>query len=255
MSLGKCAKGGISREIEKPKISLKKHNLERKKANNREIIEKFKKSYKEIEFLLEQDFMFVLFDHQGVLLKKNVKEYDLKNKYKCIEEGYKYTEKSIGTNVISLILGLQKPIYLAPEENYNKLLKYFHSVSLPLLYKEKLLGGIAGYCLNKERRDKSMKKKLISNSFLLKSRIIKKYKKNNFEWRDKINLSQKQEKILYFLTNGFIEKEIAHEICCSNSTVKYHKKQIFDKLEVESTIEAIVKAIKLGIINLEEIGL
>jgi DNA-binding NarL/FixJ family response regulator len=61
-------------------------------------------------------------------------------------------------------------------------------------------------------------------------------------------LSGKQLEILGWLAEGLKEKAVAHEVGLSINTVKYHKKQIFDKLEAVCTNEALVKATRMNLI-------
>ncbi|WP_408955351.1 helix-turn-helix transcriptional regulator [Natroniella sp. ANB-PHB2] len=102
-----------------------------------------------------------------------------------------------------------------------------------------------------------MKQELIAITLLLRDKIIndldkskaKKLSKRN----NKIELSVKQIKVLKNLCRGLTTKEIANKLHCSKSTVKYHKRIIFEKLNVNSTPEMIVEAIKVGLICIEEI--
>lgn len=64
----------------------------------------------------------------------------------------------------------------------------------------------------------------------------------------KKELTDRQLVILGLLAKGLKEKAVANEIGLSINTVKYHKKKIFEKLEVECTNEALVKAFRMNLI-------
>lgn len=51
------------------------------------------------------------------------------------------------------------------------------------------------------------------------------------------------------------EKEIAEKLVCSKSKVQWEKKKIFSRLNAASAFHAVLKAVHLGIIKLEDIVL
>jgi two-component system, NarL family, competent response regulator ComA len=61
-------------------------------------------------------------------------------------------------------------------------------------------------------------------------------------------LSDKEQEILYNVAQGKSNKEIAKNLFMSKRTVEYHLTKIFEKLNVRSRVEAIVKAKRLGLI-------
>ena len=64
----------------------------------------------------------------------------------------------------------------------------------------------------------------------------------------KNDLTDRQLSILGLLAKGLKEKAVANEIGLSINTVKYHKKKIFEKLEVACTNEALVKAFRMKLL-------
>ena len=68
-------------------------------------------------------------------------------------------------------------------------------------------------------------------------------------------LTDKQISILYLIAKGFTERAIAVEIGISLNTVRYHKKKTFKILGVNNNCEAIIKAIKMNIIDVDNIHL
>ncbi len=57
-----------------------------------------------------------------------------------------------------------------------------------------------------------------------------------------VNLSQRQQQVLHYLALGQSDKEIAVMLKISLSTVKHHKRQLFNKLQVTSRAEAVIWA-------------
>lgn len=70
------------------------------------------------------------------------------------------------------------------------------------------------------------------------------YNLNQCFWEDseKTSLSKREKEILQLSTRGFTINEIANEIFVSPDTVKFHRRKLFEKLEVTNISEAIVYA-------------
>ncbi len=62
-------------------------------------------------------------------------------------------------------------------------------------------------------------------------------------------LTNRQEKILQYVSQGFSSKEIAEKLNLSYHTVTTHIKNIYGKLQVNSRTEAIFEAKRLGLIK------
>ncbi len=62
-------------------------------------------------------------------------------------------------------------------------------------------------------------------------------------------LTERQEKILHFVSQGFSSKEIGEKLDISYHTVTTHIKNIYGKLQVNSRTEAIFEAKRLGLIK------
>lgn len=65
-----------------------------------------------------------------------------------------------------------------------------------------------------------------------------------------VNLSQREVQILQLLARGFSYKMIASEIKVSMDTVRFHIKNIYDKLHVHSAPEAVSRGLKGKLISL-----
>ncbi len=62
-------------------------------------------------------------------------------------------------------------------------------------------------------------------------------------------LTSKQQNILLYISQGFTSKEIAEKLGISYYTVTTHIKNIYEKLQVNSRVEAIYEARKIGLID------
>lgn len=59
--------------------------------------------------------------------------------------------------------------------------------------------------------------------------------------------------MLKLLATGMSNKEIADRLCLSLRTVKAHMSNIFTKMNVASRSEALVQALRSGLLTLEDI--
>ena len=66
-------------------------------------------------------------------------------------------------------------------------------------------------------------------------------------------LTEREKQVLMLATRGQSNQEIANELCLSLRTVQTHLGNIFNKLQVGSRTEAVVRALKHGWITLEDI--
>ena len=66
-------------------------------------------------------------------------------------------------------------------------------------------------------------------------------------------LSQREKEILKLATRGLSNRDIAEELCLSIRTVQGHLTHIFNKLQVGSRTEAVVRGLKEGWITLDDV--
>ena len=66
-------------------------------------------------------------------------------------------------------------------------------------------------------------------------------------------LTEREKEVLGLATRGLSNQEIASELCLSLRTVQAHLSHIFNKLQVSSRTEAVVRALKEGWVTLEDI--
>jgi DNA-binding NarL/FixJ family response regulator len=62
-------------------------------------------------------------------------------------------------------------------------------------------------------------------------------------------LSPREREVLQLLSQGQTNREIAHNLTVSTSTVKIHVEHIFSKLGVSDRTQAAVRAIELGLLS------
>lgn len=62
---------------------------------------------------------------------------------------------------------------------------------------------------------------------------------NEWEKEQKVKLSEREFNILELSARGFTISEIAEKIFVSTDTVKFHRRKIFDKFNVQSISEAL----------------
>jgi DNA-binding NarL/FixJ family response regulator len=65
------------------------------------------------------------------------------------------------------------------------------------------------------------------------------------------DLTSRENQILKLIAEGKANKEIAYELTVSEKTIKNHITNIFRKMHVNARTEAAVKAIKLGLIDID----
>jgi NarL family two-component system response regulator LiaR len=69
-----------------------------------------------------------------------------------------------------------------------------------------------------------------------------------------VKLTTRELEILQLIAKGISNKEIADELKISSRTVKSHMVDIFRKLDVSSRTEAVITSLRIGFININDIG-
>lgn len=109
---------------------------------------------------------------------------------------------------------------------------------------ERLIAGIKSAVNGLKVIDKELYR-LISNTFNYNDTFETNYLSKDVNQHE---LTNRQLAILGLLAEGLKEEAVADEIGLSVNTIKYHKKQIFEKLDVVCTSEALVKATRMNLI-------
>ncbi|MDY6795656.1 MAG: response regulator transcription factor [Actinomycetota bacterium] len=126
---------------------------------------------------------------------------------------------------------------------------------------EAIRAGAIGYILKDCGKEqlleaiKSAKKgvPLVSSSISRKIRDVLQYNPNAqqvtlVEKGALHSLTDREYDVIRLVTKGYSNKAMARDLCITVSTVKTHLRNIYRKLEVEDRAQAIIKAIKEGII-------
>lgn len=147
---------------------------------------------------------------------------------------------------------LRKPVYTIPPHHYCDLLKEFYLYAIPLISKGAVVGYLAACRLNEPIKTDI---KIFAETTV--NRIINALKTKEVHSilpeKKELPLNEKQLAILKLLATGTPDKIIALEKGITINTVKYHKKSIFKKLDVECSIQAVVKCLKIKLLSIEEI--
>ncbi|MEQ6358203.1 LuxR C-terminal-related transcriptional regulator [Thermoanaerobacter thermohydrosulfuricus] len=248
-SYKQCIEIGIDPSIIFPLILLNQEDLQKRIHTNKELIEAFHMSVE--EEWVKGEYLFLLSDIEGYLLdvKCSTKEK------KCIkdsgfERGVSFREESCGTNAISMAMRLKRVVYVRPQEHYCKIFKKWHCSASPIIVEN---GEIVGYVdistIDKKIADEvSMVIKLLAEKIATEYEKIVKEKELN---KIKIKLNDSQTKILALEAKGYRELDIAEVLGIEVVTVKYHKRKIVEKLGVKNIKEAVAKAIKLNLIDMD----
>ncbi|AIS53559.1 transcriptional regulator, LuxR family [Thermoanaerobacter kivui] len=141
-------------------------------------------------------------------------------------------------------------MYVRPQEHYCKIFKKWHCIASPIIVEN---GEIVGYVdistIDKKIVDEvSIVIKLLTEKIAIEyEKIVKEEEVNEM----KIKLNDNQIKILALEAKGYKELGIAETLGIEVVTVKYHKRKIVEKLRVKNIKEAVIKAIKLGLVDLD----
>lgn len=83
------------------------------------------------------------------------------------------------------------------------------------------------------------------------SQRILKYFEDTSRINDVEKLTPRENEVLLMLSKGYSKPEISKMLDLSINTVSTHTKQIYSKLHINSRVEAVSKAIQMGIINIK----
>ncbi len=126
-----------------------------------------------------------------------------------------------------------------------------------------LEAGAAGYLMKSARGQDLVEavRSIQSGESVLHPKIIEKLLRRAVTGTVKVEeqtirgpLTAREREMLRLVAAGMSNKEIAEKLCLSLRTVKAHLSNIFNKMNVASRSEALVKALKVGLITLDDIG-
>ena len=243
LSHSKCSRQGLPKNLTQPKNKLTRKKLDQIIEHKKELMNSFTESVDEIKDFITEDFLFLLTNSDAILLKKK----STLNNNISIKPGISFRVSSSGTNAISLAKRIKDKVFLTPEHHYCNFFRQWYCFTVPINYQGEIIGFLDVSSVKKELKDE-----LKGITVLLKDRILKKLRKFKLR-KESVELTVKQQEVLEHLSCGLTEKEIANKLHCSKNTIKYHKKILFKELNIDNTRKAIIKAIKLGIIDPQEI--
>lgn len=110
------------------------------------------------------------------------------------------------------------------------------------------LGEVSGVGLAKSRPDKTKNYEDLAQIYLLTSFFQDKFR-SFFDMPQVPDMTQRELEILHWAAEGKSDGDIADIIGISAPTVRYHWKNLFEKLEVNSRWLAIIKAMRLQVIT------
>lgn len=116
--------------------------------------------------------------------------------------------------------------------------------------------GVKGYVLKDSESDvliKAIRAIYNGDSYIqpnMASLLFKKMNNDDNSVNENSRLTKREIEVLKLITQGMLNKEIAHKLCISEKTVKNHVSNIFKKIEVSDRTQAAVFAIKNSIVEL-----
>ncbi|QSZ26433.1 LuxR family transcriptional regulator [Aceticella autotrophica] len=249
-SYKRCMEIGIKSSIPCPAITLKEEDLQIRLNKNIGLINVFHNCVDNILNQTKGEYIFLLTDYDGYLLNIRCN----KKTRCCIDKsgfriGTSFKEEAVGTNAISMAMKLRRLVYLEPQHHYCDILKKWYCIAAPIIIDEMIIGY-----LDVSTIEHGMVNEMTIVLELLADKIANEYKTNIKEQElnnGNINLTDNQIEILLMLAKGYKELAISIEIGIKPVTVKYHKRKIIEKLCVTSIQEAVAKAVKLNLIDIE----
>jgi len=151
--------------------------------------------------------------------------------------------------------GLEVLAYLRDNEiNADVLILTIHN-EVEYLYKAVEI-GVKGYVLKDSESDvliRAIRSIYEGDSYIqpnMASLLFKKMNNEETNGAQNSRLTKREIEVLKLITEGMLNKEIAHRLCISEKTVKNHVSNIFKKIEVSDRTQAAVYAIKNSIVEL-----
>lgn len=187
-------------------------------------------------------------------------EFDLPNAYENCEDMLSELSTKI-PNVILMDINLPG---ISGIEGIKKVKKLFPKVNIIMLtvhednksVYEALMAGATGYLLKSTPqsqiidaiKDANDGGSPMNSSIANKVITLMRNSHTKTESEDSINLSERETEILKKISNGIAYKNIADDLFISIHTVRYHIRNIYDKIHVHTQSEAIAFALRKGLI-------
>ena len=197
---------------------------------------------------ITEGYLFLLTDEQGKLTAMDYSpEMKEVAEQSPIRIGLVFSEENCGVNAISEAMAIGRAVYLKPEHHESPMFQTWHCFATPLLAGDRLLGYLDVSTVNEEIKGELIAiAKLISVHMLVSVRNLE----VDFDasvYADTV-LTERQLHVLKLISEGQTVKSIALKLSIKECTVNHHKKMIFEKLNVQSSAEAVRIASRLSII-------
>ncbi|SCY70182.1 helix-turn-helix transcriptional regulator [Alkaliphilus peptidifermentans] len=165
--------------------------------------------------------------------------------------GMSFKEEAIGKNAVVMAMNLNTPIRLAPEEHNSSTLNNVHEYCVPL----NITGNKIGY-FNFITDQKSNIDRIVDIAHVIKFytyyTIINSLNIYDASQQESPMFTRRQLEVLIKMAKGMTEYTISKELGVSIDTIRFHKKVIFKKLDVNCTVEAVIKGLKGNYISLND---
>lgn len=239
----RCRSLGLRPDMQAPAFREPEETIRTKCQAGSTAISVFHFCLSQIKAYLNGSFLFLLTDRDGTLLAMD-SSHDLRSMIASspIRVGTSFKEEYCGTNAISIAMSLGRAVYMEPEQHYCGFLKNWHCFSTPLAAGSEVIGY-----LDISTIKSTMKKEWIAIATIFPEHFIHHYQlcRESDAAAKSQELTERQLIILKLIARGHTEKSIAVELQITESTVKHHKKAIFEKWGVHSSSEAVLKGSQL----------
>lgn len=188
----------------------------------------------------------MLTNARGMLLDYYCSDDFILRKY-VIKKGVYFTEKSCGTNAISLALKIKDQVRIMGDEHYCSFLQEWESIAAPI----KINNNVVGYLDISAIDNHNIKKEALYLFDRLISKITLEYMKNTiFNNKIKEKLTSTEIKVLYCAASGYSIGETCEKLYLSKSTIYRYRNSICEKLDATNMWQAVYFGAKHNIINI-----
>ncbi len=166
---------------------------------------------------------------------------------KGMSKCYAFTWESLEKTIC---LKMKQTLFMREAEEFGLL----NGVGIPL---HRGIGEIAGIGIASDSRF-NINKDMLSKIHLITEQFHNVYCELTQEdlFRDEtIYLTHKETEVLKWMANGKNNSEIADILHVSISTIKFHQQNTYNKLSANDRVLAVTKAIRMGLIPLDTIGI
>lgn len=112
--------------------------------------------------------------------------------------------------------------------------------------------GISAYVLKNSTGDEFLKAidTVLDNETYLSPEIAKLIEEKKDPEIVNFHLTEREKEILELVAKGLSNKEISSKLAIESPTIEFHKKNLREKLNVNKSIELVIKAIELGFVSI-----